>query len=83
MCQWLCIGSTCLPTPDSCGAAAHGFRLPCCCSIDIPGMFEAKGVAGAAGRLTLMSGDVRQPFPQQAQQAQVRAWRVVWCSVVR
>ncbi|WIA10082.1 hypothetical protein OEZ85_010289 [Tetradesmus obliquus] len=40
-------------------------------SIDIPGMFEAKGVAGAAGRLTLMSGDVRQPFPQQAQQAQV------------
>ncbi|KAF6265260.1 S-adenosyl-L-methionine-dependent methyltransferase [Scenedesmus sp. NREL 46B-D3] len=40
-------------------------------SIDIPGMFEAKGVTGAAGRLTLMSGDVRQPFPQQAQQAQV------------
>eukprot|EP00882_Tetradesmus_deserticola_P009252 GHRQ01009762.1.p1 GENE.GHRQ01009762.1~~GHRQ01009762.1.p1 ORF type:complete len:396 (+),score=158.11 GHRQ01009762.1:234-1421(+) len=41
-------------------------------SIDIAGMFEAKGVTGAAQRLTLMSGDVRQPFPQQAQQAQVR-----------
>jgi hypothetical protein len=35
-------------------------------------MFEAKGVAGAAERLTLVVGDVRQPFPQQAQQAQVR-----------
>jgi hypothetical protein len=42
-------------------------------SIDIPGMFEAKGVSDAAGRLTLVVGDVRKPFPPAAQQAQVRA----------
>jgi hypothetical protein len=35
-------------------------------------MCEVKGVAGAAERLTLVVDDVRQPFPQQARQAQVR-----------
>jgi hypothetical protein len=34
-------------------------------------MFEAKGVAGAAQRLSLITGDVREPFPQQAREAQV------------
>lgn len=41
------------------------------CSIDIPGMFEAKGVAGAAERLTLLAGDVREPFPTAAKEAKV------------
>lgn len=41
------------------------------CSIDIPGMFEAKGVTNAKERLQLLVGDVRQPFPAAAQEAQV------------
>jgi hypothetical protein len=36
-------------------------------------MFEAKGVKGANERLQLLVGDVRQPFPQPAQEAKVRA----------
>ncbi len=40
-------------------------------SIDIPGMFEAKGVKGAKDRLQLLVGDVRQPFPAPAQEAKV------------
>jgi hypothetical protein len=36
-------------------------------------MFEAKGVKGAKERLQLLVGDVRQPFPQPAQEAKVRA----------
>lgn len=42
----------------------------CVRSIDIPGMFESKGVKGAKERLQLLVGDVRQPFPQAAQEAQ-------------
>lgn len=45
--------------------------VPYLCSIDIPGMFEAKGVTNAKERLQLLVGDVRQPFPAAAQEAQV------------
>lgn len=48
------------------------------CSIDIPGMFEAKGVTGAKERLQLLVGDVRQPFPGPAQEAQVRTLGACW-----
>lgn len=34
-------------------------------------MFEAKGVTNAKERLQLLVGDVRQPFPPAAQEAQV------------
>jgi hypothetical protein len=34
-------------------------------------MFEAKGVTNAKERLQLLVGDVRQPFPAPAQEAQV------------
>lgn len=34
-------------------------------------MFEAKGVVNAQERLTLLVGDVRQPFPDAAKEAQV------------
>jgi hypothetical protein len=44
---------------------------PVLCSIDIPGMFEAKGVTNASERLQLLVGDVRQPFPEPAREAQV------------
>jgi len=46
--------------------------MSCCGSIDIPGMFEAKGVTQAKQRLQLLVGDVRQPFPPPAREAQVR-----------
>jgi len=40
-------------------------------SVDIPGMFESKGVTKAAERLHLLVGDAREPFPQEAKAAQV------------
>jgi hypothetical protein len=36
-------------------------------------MFEAKGVTNAKERLQLLVGNVRQPFPAAAQEAQVGA----------
>lgn len=63
----------------SLGVLAHLYVLSC--SIDIPGMFEAKGVKGAKERLQLLVGDVRQPFPDAAQGAQVRWDTVGQCCI--
>jgi SAM-dependent methyltransferase len=46
-------------------------RQPVIDSIDIPGMFEAKGVTAAASRLTFAAADVREPFPQAIKDAKV------------
>jgi hypothetical protein len=41
------------------------------CSVDIPAMFESKGVTKAAERLQLLVGDARESFPEQAKAAKV------------
>lgn len=53
-------------------------HAPYTCSVDIPGMFEAKGVKGAAQRLQLLVGDAREPFPAAAKEAGVRGWAEGW-----
>eukprot|EP00879_Flechtneria_rotunda_P029871 GHRR01032334.1.p1 GENE.GHRR01032334.1~~GHRR01032334.1.p1 ORF type:complete len:371 (+),score=126.55 GHRR01032334.1:187-1299(+) len=49
-------------------------------SIDIPNMFEAKGVQDAASRLTLVVGDVREPFPQQLHELKVGSMGIMYCT---
>lgn len=54
----------------------------CACSIDVPGMFETKGVHNASQRLKLVVGDVRQQFPSEVQDAQVGPYNMQLHNVV-
>ena len=40
--------------------------------MDIPGTFEAKGIAEAKSRLTFVAAEVREPFPSAVKDAGVR-----------
>ena len=40
-----------------------------CCRVDLPAMFGAKGIEHAEERVTLVVGDVMQPFPDNVQKA--------------
>ena len=42
-----------------------------CDRVDMPAMFGAKGIARAEERVSLVVGDVMQPFPETVQQAAV------------
>ena len=43
----------------------------CCDRVDLPAMFGAKGIEHAEERVSLVVGDVMQPFPETVQQAAV------------
>ena len=45
--------------------------MRCCCSVDIKGTFEAKGVHNAAERLKFVAAEVREPFPASISEAGV------------
>ena len=40
-----------------------------CCRVDLPAMFGAKGIEHAEERVSLVVGDVMQPFPDNVQKA--------------
>jgi hypothetical protein len=40
-------------------------------SVDIPGTFDAKGIADAKSRLTFVAAEVREPFPPAVKDAGV------------
>ena len=42
-----------------------------CYRVDLPAMFGAKGIQNAEERVSLVVGDVMQPFPETVQQAGV------------
>lgn len=41
------------------------------CSVDMEGMFGAKGIKNAKDRISLVVGDVMQPFPEEVQKGGV------------
>jgi len=40
--------------------------------VDIPGTFEAKGIEDAKSRLKFVAAEVREPFPAEVKDAEVR-----------